>query len=137
MTTSSSHQKIVDLEKAYWDAIKSGDVATIERLTDDECIITGAQGAASLRRDQIVAMWNEGSTIFILNSYRIDPATITVRQIGDDVALIAYKVREDLTVKGQPVQFDASDSSVWVRRGGSWTCALHTESIAGDPFGRK
>jgi len=28
-------------------------------------------------------------------------------------------------------------SSVWVRRDGTWTCALHTESVAGDPFGRK
>jgi len=23
-----------------------------------------------------------------------------------------------------------------VRRGGRWLCAAHTESIAGDPFGR-
>jgi hypothetical protein len=28
------------------------------------------------------------------------------------------------------------DSSTWVRRNGCWLCALHTEAIAGDPFGR-
>jgi hypothetical protein len=26
--------------------------------------------------------------------------------------------------------------STWVRRNGGWVCALHTESILGDPFGR-
>ena len=31
---------------------------------------------------------------------------------------------------------DAADSSTWVRRDGRWLCAMHTEAIAGDPFGR-
>ena len=26
--------------------------------------------------------------------------------------------------------------SVWVRSGGQWRCAMHTESLAGDPCGR-
>jgi hypothetical protein len=41
-----------------------------------------------------------------------------------------------LTVDGRPVTLDASDASVWVRREEQWVCALHTEAIAGDPFGR-
>lgn len=31
---------------------------------------------------------------------------------------------------------EAFDSSVWVHRIGHWVCAVHTESLAGDPFGR-
>ena len=31
---------------------------------------------------------------------------------------------------------DAADASTWVRRNGRWVCALHTESLKGDPFGR-
>jgi hypothetical protein len=41
-----------------------------------------------------------------------------------------------LVVDGKPVKLQAYDSSVWVRRDGDWLCALHTESPAGDPFGR-
>jgi hypothetical protein len=59
-----------------------------------------------------------------------------VRLIGDDVAILAYKVHEEMTVDGKPVTIDAADASTWVRRGGRWVCALHTESIAGDPNGR-
>jgi hypothetical protein len=29
-----------------------------------------------------------------------------------------------------------ADASPWVQRDRRWVCALHTESIAGDPFGR-
>jgi len=45
-------------------------------------------------------------------------------------------VHEELTVEGKPVTLDAADASTWVRRDGRWVCALHTESLRGDPFGR-
>lgn len=59
-----------------------------------------------------------------------------VRELRDDVAILAYNVHEELTVDGKPVKLDAADTSMWVRRNGRWRCALHTESITGDPFGR-
>ena len=52
------------------------------------------------------------------------------------MAVIAYKVIEDLLVDGAPLTLEASDASTWVRQDGRWLCALHTESVAGDPFGR-
>lgn len=45
-------------------------------------------------------------------------------------------MHEELTVDGKRVALDAADASTWVRRNGRWVCALHTESLAGDPFGR-
>jgi catechol 2,3-dioxygenase-like lactoylglutathione lyase family enzyme len=33
-------------------------------------------------------------------------------------------------------EVDAEDASTWVRRNDHWVCALHTESLKGDPFGR-
>jgi hypothetical protein len=60
-----------------------------------------------------------------------------VRQLTDDVAVIVYRVREEMTVEGKPVTLRAADSSVWVRRGDSWRCAMHTESLVGDAFGRE
>jgi len=59
-----------------------------------------------------------------------------VRFLRDDVAIVGYTVNEQLVVDGKPLQLDAHDSSVWVRRDGEWRCAMHTESLAGDPFGR-
>ena len=39
-------------------------------------------------------------------------------------------------MKGKKVKLEAYDSSIWLRRDGQWTCVVHTESLAGDPFGR-
>ncbi|HEX6307165.1 MAG TPA: hypothetical protein VFZ69_03190 [Longimicrobiales bacterium] len=43
---------------------------------------------------------------------------------------------EQVTVDGESLPVTSNDSSVWVRRNGEWRCALHTESLAGNPFGR-
>ena len=59
-----------------------------------------------------------------------------LRLLGDDVAVLAYQVHEELTVDGKPVTLDASDSSTWIRRDGRWRCAAHTEAVFGDSFGR-
>lgn len=60
-----------------------------------------------------------------------------VRAVNDSVVIVAYQVKEELTVEGKPVLLEAADSSVWVKKGGHWVCCLHTESPKGDPFGRR
>ena len=103
------------------------------RLTDDQCIVAGAQGVSSIDSKSLAVMMQRAS--YTLEEFELkDDAQ--VRMLGDDVAILAYKVHEELTVDGKPVILDAADASTWVRRRGHWVCALHTESIAGDPFGR-
>lgn len=51
------------------------------------------------------------------------------------MAIVAYTVTEKLTVEGKPLTLKANDSPTRVRRNGEWKCALHTEAVAGDPFG--
>lgn len=132
MGTSMTKEELLDLERQYWQALKDKDAETAIRLTDDQCILTGAQGVGRIERKALAAMVQD--TSYTLDRFELTKAE--VRTIGDDVAIIAYQVHEELTVDGKPVSFDAADASTWIRRDGSWKCALHTESIAGDPFGR-
>jgi hypothetical protein len=74
------------------------------------------------------------SATYILHDFELKEAE--ARLLSEDVGIVAYKVHEELTVDGQPVSLDASDSSTWVKRNGQWVCALHTESVSGDPYGR-
>jgi uncharacterized protein (TIGR02246 family) len=129
---ASVEQELINLERQYWQAMKDGDAAACGRLSDDPCVVTGASGAAQLDRATLVKMMGTGA--WKLNAFELSKPI--VRLLTDDVAVVAYKVHEDLTVDGKPVSMDAADSSVWVRRDGRWLCAVHTESIAGDPFGR-
>ncbi|HJU68224.1 MAG TPA: nuclear transport factor 2 family protein [Gemmatimonadaceae bacterium] len=132
MATQTVEQELVRLEKDYWQALRDKDVEAALELTDDGCILTGAQGVASIDREAFRGMMMDPS--WSLEEY--DISDIQARMLSDDVAIVAYKVREELTVEGKPVTLEAADSSTWVRRNGRWVCALHTEAITGDPFGR-
>jgi hypothetical protein len=132
VTTPTIDSEIAELEREYWRAMKDKDVDTAVRLTDDPCVITGAQGVSQIdhetyRKLMTGAKWE-------LLDYEF--SELQTRRVTEDVAVVAYKVKEKLTVEGKPVSFEASDSSTWVRRNGEWLCAVHTEAVSGDPFGR-
>ena len=130
---TTREQELVDLEKKFWQALVENDVETATGLAHDPCILTGAQGVSTIDRKTFAEMMR--SATYQLHSYSLqgEPA---VRFLGDDVAIVAYQVREEMTVEGKPLTLEASDASTWVRRDGRWLCALHTESLSGDPFGR-
>jgi uncharacterized protein (TIGR02246 family) len=123
---------LIGLEKKYWQAIIDKDFEAALELTDDPCIVAGAQGVASIGRKEFEGMMK--SEQWTLNKFELDD--IQVRMLGDDTAVVAYKVKEQLTVEGKPLTLEAADASTWVRKNGHWVCALHTEALAGDPFGR-
>ena len=133
MTRQTTEQEVVDLERQYWQAIKDNDVETALRLTDDPCIVTGAQGVNQIDRRTFEEMMK--ASPWTLQKFELDD-DVQVRLLGDDVAIVAYKVREERTFDGKPMTLEAADSSTWMRRNGRWVCALHTEAIAGAPFGR-
>lgn len=133
MTTSTRERELIELETQYWQAIKDRDAMAALRLTADPCIIAGAQGVAAIDHQKFEAMMSAGG--WTLHRFGFE-GDVQVRFVNDDVAIVAYRVMEELTVDGKPVTLRAADASTWVLRDGRWLCALHTESIAGDPFGR-
>jgi hypothetical protein len=134
MTVATKEQEVLDIERRFWDAIKAKDAGATARMTDDGCIIVGAQGVSSIDAKTMGKLTEEGQ--WKLENYTFDEKNTQVRFISDDIAVVAYKVNERVVVDGQTLPVVANDSSVWVRKGGEWLCALHTESLAGDPFGR-
>jgi hypothetical protein len=133
MATLRIEEELLELERRYWQAMQDGDVDTAVKLTDFPCIVSGASGIGAVDKTTFTAMMKNPR--YEILSVELDHDA-KVRLIRDDVAVVAYKVHEELTVEGQPVAFDASDSSTWVKRDGRWLCALHTEAIAGVAFGR-
>jgi ketosteroid isomerase-like protein len=131
--TDTIERELMDLERRYWQALQDKDVAAALELTDDPCVVAGAQGVgvidhAAYRRMMEHATWT------IVDFDIGDDAQILM--LDDDTAFVAYTVHEELEVDGEAVALDAADTSTWVRRDGRWVCATHTESIAGDPYGR-
>ena len=125
-------KELIQLEKRYWQALQDQDGATAARLSDEPSILAGAQGVSSLDRKTIASMFDAFESK--LESFELKSPQ--VRFLTDDVAVVAYTVHEELIVEGKPLAVDAADSSTWIRRDGGWLCALHSESLLGDPFGR-
>jgi hypothetical protein len=134
MATTARSQDLIALEKTFWNAMQEKDAGTAARMTDDRCIVVGPQGVSAIDRATMGQLTTEGE--WQLQRFEFDDQKAQVRFLNDDVALVAYTVNERLVVDGEPLTLEANDASVWVRRDGEWVCAMHTESLAGDPYGR-
>lgn len=134
MQNTKIEQEIYSLEKKYWQAMKDSDTDTILSLTDDPCIVTGAQGVMKFTKEQFFEMMNSPQE-YKLKDFKFD-SSYQVSVLSNDTVVIAYKVQERLDVEGKPVELEVSESSTWRRRDGQWVCSMHSEAISGDPFGR-
>lgn len=130
-TISSVEDEIIALERRYWQAMKDNDVETCIALTDFPCVITGPQGVSSVPRGLFEKMMRDGR--YAVESYAM--SDVQVRVLRDDLAVIGYRLLEEMIVDGQRTRLDAADASTWVRRDGQWRCAAHSEALIGDPFG--
>ena len=133
MTTART-KDLIDREKQFWTAMKEKDAQTAQRMTDDRCIVVGPQGVSAIDPPTMAKLMKEGQ--WKLERFELDDQKAQVQFLSDDVALVAYKVNERVAVDGTTLSIEANDASVWVRRDGEWVCAMHTESLAGDPYGR-
>ena len=129
---SDLHKELMNVESQFWQCMKDKNVAKALEMTNDPCIVTGAQGVGQIDKKTFARMMETGNWVL----HEFDIFDSQVLQLSDDVAVIGYKVREKLTVDGKPVTMVAADASTWVKKNGRWLCALHSESVAGDPFGR-
>jgi hypothetical protein len=129
---SKTASELMELEQRYWTAIQEKDGSIAASLSDDPCLVVGASGVGEIDKKALNDM--VAAAPYRLKEFSI--GDVHVRQLAPNVVVTAYKVKEALVVDGKPVELEAYDSSVWVREGDNWVCGLHTESIAGDPFGR-
>jgi ketosteroid isomerase-like protein len=135
MTPTITDQELLELERQYWDAIKARDARTVNRLTDQESTVAGASGVSGWNAEAVAKAFDAPQ--YTVKDYRIDPQTVRINAICDDVVSIAYGVHENIEMAdGKPVKLDAFDTSVWKKTDNGWACVLHTESLKGDPFGR-
>ena len=123
MATTANEHELMGLEREFWDAIKAKDGRKTARMTDDKCIVVGAQGVSAIDPKTMEKLTVEGE--WTLQQYTFDEQNAQVRFVNDDVAIVAYKVKESLIVEGRPLSLEAADSSTWIRSNGRWLCAQH------------
>ncbi|HVJ70415.1 MAG TPA: nuclear transport factor 2 family protein [Sphingomicrobium sp.] len=129
----ANKQQIIDLETRFWQSMKDKDVDTAKSLIAKEGLVTGPMGTMTMDPDKYAQMTRDGQ--WTLQNFKMDK--VEVVQPNSDSAIIAYEVRQTGDMKGQPMDLRCADSSVWVKEGGDWKCALHTETILEDANARQ
>ncbi|CAN5285624.1 hypothetical protein BH11PSE2_BH11PSE2_12450 [soil metagenome] len=130
MSTPSSptDKDIIALETAYWDAMKSKDGKRSAELSGETALVTGASGVMSIPKSKMGKMTEDGK--WTLESYAFDDVQVSTPT--PDVAIIAYTVRQKVTMDGKPREMHAADSSTWIRGKNGWECHAHSETLLPD-----
>jgi hypothetical protein len=126
-------QQIIDLETRFWQSMKDKDVETAKSLIAKEGLVTGPMGTMTIDPEKYAQMTRDGQ--WTLDDFEINK--VEVVQPTEDSAIIAYEVHQTGDMKGKPMDLRCADSSVWVKEGGDWKCALHTETILEDANARQ
>lgn len=120
--------EIVALERSFWDAVKKKDGTRASKLSGKTSLVTGPQGVMSIPKTKMGKMTEEGK--WTLESYAFEDVVVSTP--APDVALIAYTVRQKVTMDGRPQEMKAADSSTWIRGTDGWECHAHSETILQD-----
>ena len=130
MTTETKPTKddIIALETSYWEAMKAKDGARTAELAGKVSLVTGAQGVMSIAKSKMGQMTEDGK--WTLESYVFED--IEVSTPAPDVAIIAYTVKQKVTLDGKSQILHAADSSTWIRGADGWECHAHSETFLKD-----
>jgi ketosteroid isomerase-like protein len=119
-------KEIVDNEKRFWEATKSGDAGQIGRYVAEPFTFVMGQGITNFSRQEFVDMMTSGN--FKLKSFTFDEGSVTVRELAPNVAFIAYKASQESVMDGKPYSSSAYFTGTWLKNGGGWQCVAETES---------
>ena len=120
-------REIVDLERSFWQSMVDDDADAAGAMIADECLITGPMGTLRSDPEDYKRMAAQGDW----ELDRFEFSDVEVIFPVEDTAIIAYKVHQTGSMKGQKMDLKCADSTTWVRDGREWKCALHTETIVG------
>jgi ketosteroid isomerase-like protein len=120
-------REIVELEKSFWQSMVDDDADAAGAMIADECLITGPMGTLRSDPEDYRRMAAQGDW----ELDRFEFSDVEVIFPVEDAAIIAYKVHQTGSMKGQRMDLKCADSTTWVRDGDAWKCALHTETIVG------
>lgn len=123
MNKSKQQTEIEQLEHAFWKSLidnRAGDATGL--LTEPSMMVSG-HGAMTFDHAAYTKMATNPKNRVV----DYDISEMEVLFPNDEVAIASYRVHQKLEMDGKKIEMDVVDSSTWVKIGGKWKCAAHTE----------
>lgn len=121
----ATKDEIIALERDFWDAMKSKDGKRASKLSGKLALTTNARGVSRIPTAKMGQMTEEGN--WTLESYEFEDVEVVTP--ADDVAIIAYTVKQNVTMDGKRQELRAADASTWIRGANGWECHAHSETF--------
>jgi hypothetical protein len=91
--------------------------------------MAGSMGTYRFSPDEYVKMSEKSP--FTINDWAMSEEDVIFP--NDETAICMYRVNQTVTNDGKTEKMDTLDTSVWVKDGDSWKCAMHTEVPNANP----
>jgi ketosteroid isomerase-like protein len=116
------------LEKSFWQSMVDKDADKAAAMIAEPSLVTGPSGTMRMDPKLYKKMTEEGD--WELDKFEFSDVDVIFP--NEETGIIAYKVHQTGSMKGEKMDLNCADSSTWVRDGDGWKCALHTETILGE-----
>ena len=121
MTNSTD---IMKLETAFWQSMVDQAPEKAAAMLVDEAASVAPFGIHHFSPAQYKKMAEEGPGKIISFDFSNERVIFPT----SDVAVATYEVRQRFEMKGESKEMDCFDTTTWVKRGGKWLAAAHTET---------
>ena len=120
---------ILALDREWADAMVRGDVASLERLFDDDMIVTSGNGTVRGKAGELEDVRPSPD----LKTYFFNTEDRRVRVYGDAAVLTGH-AKWRINYKGRDIDHERRYTSVYAKRGGRWRMvALQLTRLAAPP----
>jgi hypothetical protein len=123
VTKSKQQTEIEKLEHAFWQSMIDNDPKVATGMLTEPSLMVSGHGAMSFDHASYTKMAT--NTKYKVLDYKISDMDVLCP--NDEVAIATYRVHQKMEMDGKPQEMDVIDSSTWVKLGGAWKCATHTE----------
>jgi ketosteroid isomerase-like protein len=118
---------VMALERKFWQSMLDEDTDAALALLTEPAFMVSPHGTLKFDHAGYRQMAEQGSMVI----KRYELGDIDASFVGNDVAVLSYEVNQVIAPRGDPsreTQQHMKDTSTWVRAGGTWRCAMHTET---------
>jgi hypothetical protein len=124
----TSAADIMKLETEFWQSMLDQEPEKAAALLTETATSVAMFGIHHFSPAEYITMAKEGPakiTAFAFSNEKVFFPT-------EDVAVATYEVVQEFEMKGQPQEMVCLDTTTWVRVGGRWLAAAHTETVKQD-----
>ena len=123
----SPTQTLIDLENKFWQSMVDKDTDTAVEMINEPSVMVSSHGTIKFDRAGYRKMAEQGPQV--LKNFELSDVEVTYP--NESTAVITYRVKQEVAARengSESTSQEMDESSLWIKKGKQWLCALHTET---------